>query len=391
MTDVVAAARELAPRIRAASDTIEAERQLPPDLADAMAEALLFTLLTPKAYGGAEAEPTTAMRAVEQIGRADASAGWVVHNGTFEAALLGWLSAEAIEGMRGLESRGHSDIRLGGSTMAQATAVEVEGGYVVSGQWDFVSGVMHSNWILGGFWILDGAGGERRIGANGDPVQRIGFIPRDDGEVVDTWHVMGMRGTGSHDFAVRDVFVPAERTMWYAEPSAFPGPRFRTPFVGTWGWSLHGANTLGVARGAIEDLTALAQGRSSKVSTVLLRDRPHVQSAVAEAEAIVRGARAFLFEAVEVAWVAANEGAPDAIKRNWEARLALTHAVHEALRAVELLYNAAGTNAIFSVHRIERAFRDLQVAKHHIAASKRHYESVGSVLLGAGRPEAPSG
>ena len=390
MFDVVAAAAAIAPRIRAAADTIEAERQLPDDIAEAMAEAKLFTLLSPAVYGGAEAEPTTAIRAIEQIARADGSAGWLAQNGSFEAALLGWLSAEAIEGMCTLESRGAADIRLGGSTMAQATAVEVEGGYLIDGHWDFVSGVMHSNWILGGFWILDGPGGERRIGPTGDPVQRIAFMPQGDGEVIDTWNVMGMRGTGSNDFVVRDLFVPVERTMWYADPSPFPGPRYRAPYVGTWGWSLHGGNTLGMARGAIEDLSALAQTRTSKVDTSLLRDRPHVQAAIAEAEAIVRGARAFLFEAVEAAWVAANEEAPDAIRRNWEARLALTYSVHEALRAVQLLYDAAGTNAIYTAHRIERVLRDLNVAKHHIAASKKHYESVGSVLLGANDPVAPS-
>ena len=386
MFDVVAAAAAIAPRIRAAADTIEAERQLPGEIVDAMAEARLFTLLAPATYGGAEAEPNAAIRAVELIASADGSAGWLAQNGSFESSLLGWLSSEAIAGMRALESRGATNILVGGANLPQATAVEVEGGYLIDGHWDFVSGVMHSNWILGGFWILDRPGGERRVGADGEPLRRIAFIPHGDGEVLDTWNVMGMRGTGSNDFVVRDLFVPAERTMWYADPSPFPGPRYRRPYIGTWGWSLHGGNSLGMARGAIEDLTALAQTHNSKHSTTLLRNRPHVQSAIAEAEAIVRSARAFLFEAVEAAWVAANEDAPDAMRRTWVARLALMHAVHEALRAVQLLYDAAGTSAIFTEHRIERALRDLNVAKHHVAASREHYESVGSVLLGADDP-----
>ncbi|MYI83478.1 MAG: hypothetical protein F4056_09435 [Chloroflexi bacterium] len=386
MFDVVAAAAAIAPRIRAAADTIEAERQLPDDIVEAMAKAKLFTLLAPAAYGGAEAEPTTAIRAIELISAADGSAGWRAQNGSFESALLGWLSPEAIAGMRALESRGARDFLVGGANLPQATAVDAVGGYVIDGRWDFVSGVMHSNWILGGFGILDGPGGARRVGADGEPLQRIAFIPHGDGEVLDTWNVMGMRGTGSNDFVVRDLFVPAERTMWYADPAPFPGPRYRRPYIGAWGWSLHGGNSLGMARGAIEDLSALAQTHDSKHSTSLLRNRPHVQRAIAEAEAIVRSARAFLFEAVEEAWIAANSDAPDAVRLNWEARLALMHSAHEALRAVQLLYDAAGTNAIFTAHRIERALRDLNVAKHHVAASKQHYESVGSILLGADNP-----
>lgn len=377
MHDVVAAARRLAPRIRAAAAEIEAERQLPREIADAMAAAGLMTLLTPAAYGGVEADPITAMRAVEEIGRADGSAGWLALNGSFEAALLGWLSAGAIEGMRA----SNPELRVVGATLAQGTACEVDGGYRVDGRWDFVSGVMHANWVLGGVRVLEGPGGAQRVRADGEPETRIAFFPRAHGTVIDAWDTMGMRGTGSHDFVIEDEFVPAERTMSFDESSPFPGPRYREPYFGTWGWALHGANALGIARGALDDLSDLAARRASKMSSTLLRDRPTVQSATGEAEAIVRAARAFLFEAVEAAWAAASSGAADAPIRNAEARLALTHAVHESLRAVDLLWDAAGTNVIFREHHIERAFRDLNVAKQHIAASRRHYQTAGELLL----------
>ncbi len=382
MHDVVVAARRLAPRIRAASAQIEAARQLPDDLWRAMARAKLFTLLTPAAYGGAELEPVNAMRAVEQVGIADGAAGWLCVNSSYEAALLGWLSADAIEEMR----RTGEPLQMAGAIRPQGTAYAVEGGYQVSGHWDFVSGIMHANWVTAGVFLLDGPAGRRIDDIDGEPVSRVTFIPREQGRVVDAWDTMGMRGTGSHDFIVEDQFVPEGRTMRPDEPAAFPGPRYREPFVQTWGWCSHGANALGIARGALDDLTTLAQHRASKVTPTVLRDRPQVQVAVAEAEAIVRAARSFLFEAVEAAWNASTEETPDAELKNWEARLALAHAVYEAVRAVGLLYDAVGTPAIFTAHRLERSYRDLQVAKHHIAASRSHLETVGAVLLGSRAP-----
>lgn len=378
MHDVVAAAAALVPAIRAAADEIEAHGRLPDAIANAMAHAGLFTLLTPAAYGGAEVDPPTAMRAVEWIGRADGSAGWLALNGSYEAALLGWLSAEAIAEMRADDA----ELRVVGATQALGRAYATDGGYRVSGRWDFVSGISHANWVLGGVVILDGPGGAPRTRPDGSTLTRIAFAPRAAGTVTENWDVMGMRGTGSHDWLLDDEFVPAARTMSPGESAAFAGPRYQSPYYQTWGWSLHGANALGIARGALDDLAVLSAESASRLSDVLLRERPPIQSAVGEAEAIVRAARAFLFAAVGAAWDAACAGEATAPRRDWEARLALTHAVHEAVRAVALLYDAVGTNAIFRRNRLERAYRDLQVAKHHIAASRRHYETVGAFLLG---------
>jgi len=380
MHDVVEAARQLAPRIRAASDQIEADRQLPGALADAMTEAKLFSLLTPAAYGGADVDPLTAILAVEQIGHADASAGWLVTNCSYEAALLAWLAPATIEVMR----RDDSDIRMAGAIQPQGTAYEVDGGYRASGHWDFVSGINQSNWVSIGVWLLDGPGGERLLDEQGAQLTRILFVPPTDGRIRDAWDTMGMRGTGSHDFLVDDLFVAAERSMHTADPSYGGGPRYELPFSQMWGWSLHGGNALGVARGALDDLRDLAQGSASKVTPALLRERPHVQRAFAEADAIVRAARAFLLDAVGAAWDSACSDPGSFEAHDHTARLALMHAVHEAARAVGVLYDAVGTPAIFRTNRLERAFRDLNVAKHHIAASRRHYEEIGAAFLGAG-------
>lgn len=377
MHDVIEAARQLAPRIRAAADQIEADRQLPPELANAMAEAGLLTLLTSAAYGGADVDPITAILAVEQIGRADASAGWLATNSSYEAVFLDWLSPAAIEEMR----TGDPNLLMAGAIQPQGTAYAVEGGYQATGHWDFVSGIMHANWVSVGVFVLDGPSGTRVLDSHGDPLTRVLFLPPADGRIVDRWDTMGMRGTGSHDFVVEDAFIPAERTMRNDEPPYATGPRYELPFSQMWGWCLHGGNSLGVARGALEDLRSLSRGTASKVTPTVLGDRPHVQIAVGEAEAIVRAARAFLLDAVGAAWESACGDAADFEAREREARLALTHAVHEAGRAVGVLYDAVGTPAIFRANHLERAFRDLNVAKHHIAASRRHYETIGAEML----------
>jgi alkylation response protein AidB-like acyl-CoA dehydrogenase len=380
MHPVIDAARLLAPRIRAAADRIEADRQLPAEIVDAMSEAGLLTLMTPAAYGGADVDPVTAILAVEQIGMADGSAGWIATNSSYEAVLLSWLSPDTVAEMRVTDPK----IRMAGAIQPQGTAFAVDGGFRLSGHWDFVSGINHSNWVSLGAWLLNGPDGEPLRDAEGNQRTRVFFVPPETGRVVDQWDTMGMRGTGSHDFVVEGAFVPTERAMRTDESPYAEGPRYDLPFSQMWGWSLHGGNAVGMARGALDDLNALAQGRASKLTPALLRDRPHVQSAFAEAEAIVRSARAFLVEAVGAAWECACGDGSDFAGREREAHLAVIHAVHECSRAVTLLYDSVGTPAIFRANRLERAFRDLNVAKHHVAALPRHYQTIGAAFLGAG-------
>ena len=142
------------------------------------------------------------------------------------------------------------------------------------------------------------------------------------------------------------------------------------------------ANALGIARGAMDSFIELATCTSSTVSPILLRDRPFVQTRVAEAEAILSAARAYMMEAVGNAWEAVCAGVPDPSRTIAHARLAITHGMHEAVRAVDLVFHAAGTNAIYRTNALERCFRDIHVAVQHNAAFPAHYESAGKVFLG---------
>jgi alkylation response protein AidB-like acyl-CoA dehydrogenase len=208
------------------------------------------------------------------------------------------------------------------------------------------------------------------------------LIPADAATIEDTWSVVGMCGTGSHDFIVDEVFVPTPHSFSLTEPPQARGPLYhpRLLFVGLWTATV--ANSLGLARGAIDAFIALATQARSTSSLTLLRDRVLVQTQVAEAEAILSAARAYVLDTVGAAWEAVCAGVPDPSREIAQARLAITHGMHEAVRAVDRVFHAAGTNAIYRKYGLERYFRDIHAAVQHAAGRPAHFESAGKVFLG---------
>jgi alkylation response protein AidB-like acyl-CoA dehydrogenase len=230
---------------------------------------------------------------------------------------------------------------------------------------------------------MDGA--VPRLTPAGAPVTRAAWIPASAARIEDTWSVVGLRATGSHDFVVDDLFVAAARTSSFAEPPVQRGRLYDPRLFFVTLWVVTAANALGIARGALDAFVDMA-GRSSSSSPQPLRDRAAVQSCIAEAEAIVSAARAFVLDAVGVVWESADGADPG--RAIAKARLAITHAMHEAVRAVDLVFHAAGTNAIHVGNPLERHFRDIHVVVQHNAAFAVHYQSGGKVLLGL-RPSEP--
>jgi alkylation response protein AidB-like acyl-CoA dehydrogenase len=216
----------------------------------------------------------------------------------------------------------------------------------------------------------------------GTPETRALWVPAAAATIEDTWSVVGLCGTGSQDFTVDDVFVPSAHTFSLGTPPQESGPLYHPRLLLVTIWTSTVANALGIARGAMESFIELATCTSSTGSPTLLRDRPFVQSRVAEAEAILSAARAYVLDAVGTAWEAVCAGVPDPSRAIAQARLAITHGMHEAVRAVDLLFHAAGTNAIYRSHPLERYWRDIHVAVQHVAAFPGHIESAGKALLG---------
>ena len=347
-----------------------------------MDEAGLFQLSLPRSMGGLETDPITSFRAVEELSKIDGSVGWCAMLSSGSAVLTGWLRADVGRSLFGQPP----DFRLAGSIRPEGQAHKVDGGYRVRGRWNYASGIDHANWLLCTCKVEDGNG--PRLTPAGTPETRTLLVPIGAVTVHDTWSVVGMCGTGSHDFVVDEVFVPMEHTFSFADPPQESGPLYHPRLVLVAIWSVTTANLLGMARGAMDSFVEIATKTGSTMSTTLLRDRPLVQAKVAEAEAIIGAARAYVLDAVGTAWQAVCDDVPDPSSEIAQARLAITHAMRESVKAVDLLFHAAGTNAIHRKYPLERFFRDIHVAVQHVAALPANLESAGQALLGL-RPNDP--
>lgn len=217
------------------------------------------------------------------------------------------------------------------------------------------------------------------------------YFPRENCEIIDTWDVMGMRGTGSHDISVTDVFVPKSRTFPMVpefEPgSHYQGPLYRLPLVAV---AATGIPTpmLGVARRALDEVTELALTKTPVASSGLLRERSSAQIQLGQAEAILRSGRLLLLNTVGEAWQRCLGGRSHSLKQRADLLLAMTHAMSSAVQAVELCCRMAGTTAFRATSPLERCFRDVQTMRHHVFASEARYGTFGQVYLGV-RPDFP--
>jgi len=207
------------------------------------------------------------------------------------------------------------------------------------------------------------------------------LVPVESLRIEETWDVVGLRGTGSHDVFVEDAFIPVAQGLRLAGASQHESPLYDPRVVTTWIWVANAANSLGIAQGALDALTDLASKNASTMSSVLLRDRTPVQETVGKATAIVRAAHTYLYDATATCWDGAQRGA-DIAPDEAHLRLAIAHAIHESVRAVDLCFAAAGSNAVYTKNRVERAFRDIHVAAQHVASAPAQLAAGGRVLLG---------
>lgn len=371
----MAAARGLVAKVRAARAEGERLRHVPAPMVEALAEAGLLQMYLPRSMGGPELPPLVVFAAIEEISKADGSIGWCTMIATAVSNSMGWLDADVGRAMAGRPA----DVRLAGSIRPQGRARPVDGGYRIDGHWDFASGINHARWLQCPCVIWDGEKPMRT--ASGTPKVRSFLIPAESATIQDTWHVLGLRGTGSHDFTVKDVSVPESYSFSNAERPSQDGPLYDQRLFLTWVWTATVANAMGIARGALDAFVDLASRKASTTSMTLLRDRPLVQTRVAEAEANLSAARAYVQAAVGELWARASQGQPD-LDAVAQARLAITHGMHASARSVDLVFHAAGTNAIYEENPFERYFRDIHVALQHGAALPAHMETAGKALLG---------
>jgi alkylation response protein AidB-like acyl-CoA dehydrogenase len=369
------AARELAPLIRASADEIDAARELPRPLFNTLADAGMFQLALPRAIGGIELDFPTYVQVIEEIGKADASTGWAVNQGATFGTFAARMSQDVARAIW-IDTPRSVVANTPGPT---AQAVVVPGGYRVTGRQGFSTGCRHASWVAAHAQVIEN--GELRL-KDGKAEARYLLVPVAQAELLDTWHVRGMRGTGTHHFAVNDVFVPAERTVLTAgAPLVSDGARYKIPLTLAFAGG-DAAVALGLARSCLNAFFDLAGSKTPRYVQGLLRDQPITQFTVGQAEATLRSGRAFLMEAVCDLWNEATSTGAVSLERRVTLRLAATHAIRLAAQLIESIYTACGATAAFDGNLIQRHFQDIHVITQHVQGRLAHYELVGQHRLG---------
>jgi alkylation response protein AidB-like acyl-CoA dehydrogenase len=375
------AVRALAPLIRAQAEEAEQQRRLSQPVVTALADAGLFRLYTPHTLGGWEVDPLTFYRVVEALARLDASTAWCVWlasgNPVYVGRCLPDPGAEAVFGQ-------DPHVVTASVVAPYGRAVRQDGGYLVGGRWPYASGCHHCTWLFCCCTVYDGD--QMRLTARGDPEVRVLCVPIAQVTILDTWEVSGLTGTGSHDVVIEQVFVPeAYSGLFGAGPPAhsthFQGLLYRYPFILASALPI-GALALGIAHGAVETVMELAQTKQPVGTTTLLREQALFHVRLAEAVALVRAARAWLYAAVQQTWEAMQTRGAVTVAERADVLLASANATRSAAAAVDLVYTVAGATANYRRSPLQRALRDIHAVTQHIATAPSQYESAGRMLVG---------
>jgi alkylation response protein AidB-like acyl-CoA dehydrogenase len=376
---LMALAEQAAVAVAPRSREIEALRHLPQDIAEAMAEAGLYRLLTPAAYGGHECHVATYLEVVECVARGDASAAWCMFISCTASVLAAYLPPAAAAKLFAPPA-----LKAAGVFAPRGRAVPERRdgivGYRVSGRWGWGSGAHNADLISGGC-VVTGANGRPEASGDGAPRVLSVLFERSQVHLLDNWHAVGLCGSGSGEFEVVEQFVPADRCASLFDAPTVATPLYRFPVFGLLAMSIAAVAT-GIARQALDTLVAQAGATQPQASSKTLAQRPAVQQAVARAEAELRSARAFLLGAACAAWDEAEGEGQISLALRRDLRLAATHAVHASAALVDRLFSVAGGGAIFADSPLQRCLRNVHVATQHMMVAEPSFELSGRLLLG---------
>jgi indole-3-acetate monooxygenase len=376
---VVDRARGMRDLVRAEAAESERLRTLSAPIVEEMWISGLMSAFNPKAAGGVEPSFHEMIETWIEMAWQDGSFGWIgIANlpSTFAAATY-----LPDEGFAEIFTRNDNRITIGGQYFPNGQGTVVDGGYRLSGAWNFGSGTGHSAYIGAGFFPMDN--GEMRWVSEGIPDMRVAFLPREDVTFTDGWHVQGLKGTGSYDYNVADVFVPEYRTM----------PLFtRAPVRGTSAASRmglmpitaagHASFALGVAKSMLDDVEELAATKVRMSDMATLASRPTFQKGLAHHVAAWRAARLLVIDAFSAAEAAVDTGNDLTPELRADMRVAAVYATDTARACAEWAHLAAGTTAIREGSRLERAFRDIYTGTQHAFISEKVAMDVAQIWLG---------
>ncbi len=363
------------PRLRARNDEIERARQLPQDLAESFAESGFYAALVPEAYGGLELEPLRYSELIRTLAEGDAAAAWCVMIGSTTGLSAAYMPESAAR-----EIFTPIDKAITAGVFApRGQAVPEKDGYRISGRWQWGSGSPNAQWIAGGCAIM--RDGKPELMPNRIPLSRMMFVPAAEVELLDTWDVSGLCGSGSTDFAIRDSYVPAERGVSPVADRPLERPLYVFPIFALLGIGVSSV-CLGIARAALDELLSFASAKTPEASLKPLAKRQDTQMTVARAEARLQSAQAWLAETIEAAWEMARSQGQIPIELRRNIHLANYHAAESSAAVVDMAYNLGGGTSVYRRSPLQRHFRDVHVATQHMLVGPSRLEMAGQHLLG---------
>ena len=367
-------ARSRVPSLREGAAESERARRVPADVAHHLARAGFFRMLVPEAIGGAEVSPACFVEVLATLAEGDAAAAWHVMTGATTGLLLAYLPEEGARELLGPDGDGI----LAGVFAPMGRATPTEGGYRLSGRWPFASGCENAAFRAGGALVIED--GKPRCLPDGTPEILTLFVPARDSQVIDTWSVSGLRGTGSHDLAVDDLFVPAHRVASVLrDPPRHARPLYAFPLFGLLSLGVS-AVSVGIARAALDAVYELAK-KKKKPGGGGMADQSHVQMRLAEAEGEARAGHALLTTTLEEVWADAQATGRITLAQRASLRLAATHATRASVRAVDIAYGLGGGSSIYESSPLQRHFRDVHTITQHVMVQESTYKAIGRVLL----------
>lgn len=375
MTDHVALARGFQPELRKRAAEIERARQIPADIATRFAKSGFYRLCVPETLGGAEASPETTVRVIESLAEADGSAAWCIMIGSTTGLVAAYMPEATARAVFAADP----DLIVAGVFAPRGRAVDEGDAYRVDGRWQWGSGSPNARMIMGGCVIM--RDGQPVLMPSGIPDSRMMMVPVGEAQFHDNWDTSGLCGTGSQDFSFNALRVPRDMSVGLMSDRPVDRPLYAFPVFGMLAAGI-AAVTLGLARASIDELVRLASGKTPEGHRKPLAARTRTQEDVAEAEAILRAARAFFYESIASAWDEARKGNPLSLAARRDLRLSATFAARSSVRVVDLMYNLGGGTSVYRTSPLQRHFRDVHVASQHMMIATPTMETVGRVLLG---------
>ena len=372
--DFPACATKLAKQIGMRAEEAAAAATLTPDVVSLLESNGLFCMGLPRGLGGYELDPRTIVRTIENIAYADGSTAWAVAIGN-SSTFFAWLDQEVATGIL-KDSPGQPVSSVFAPT---GKGRVVDGGYRVSGRWDWASGSPHATMLLVGFLVV-GPDGDPVSGGRA-PVERWGVVAASDIAIQPTWSgAVGLRGSGSHTVIVDDVFVPADHTIMSLDRAAIAdGALYRLPFF-TLARSLLVGIPLGVARRALDELRELCSNKTRE--SMLLAHDSEVQIHLAEVEAVLQASRSFVLDMTGQVFAVAQQNQEVPLAMRTEYTLATQLAMRSAVNAVNLAFEVAGASSSLAGDTIQRCWRDVNVASQHRLFGKSKWRGAGKSMLG---------